>query len=260
MPASAQGCTRWGELGETLLFHAKLSAYLGAPTEFRLLNTPCAVGGGEFQVLRCGMGDPSAEVAAIEKMIRTDPTGQTPLCAQIQQVTRCIADEASRLRASGQRCLVTVASDGKATDGEIAEAMRSLHHLPVSTTVRLCTDNDDVVQYWNNIDEDLELDLDVLDDFCGEAREVAEGGNGWMTYGMHLHRLREWGITRKVLDLIDEAPLSASQMRESVLLIAGQQFAEALPEPVPSRWSEFESRVVTINQTLGRPFKLESLH
>ena len=46
-------------------------------------------------------------------------------------------------------------------------------------------------------------------------------GNEWLTYGAPLHRLREWGTSRKVFDLIDERPLDASQMREMVGLIAG---------------------------------------
>ena len=40
--------------------------------------------------------------------------------------------------------------------------------------------------------------MDVLDDLAGEAGEVAEGGNEWLTYGAPLHRLREWGTARKV--------------------------------------------------------------
>ena len=45
----------------------------------------------------------------------------------------------------------------------------------------------------------------------GEAGEVAEN-NSWITYGAPLHRLREWGTARKVLDLMDEGPLDAAQM------------------------------------------------
>jgi hypothetical protein len=189
-------CTRWGELADTIIWHAKLAAYLGAPTEFRLLNAP---GGGGSQVIHCGVGDPAAELAQVERMVRSDPSGRTPLCHQISQVVWRIKEEAAQLRAIGKKCVLLIASDGAATDGEIHVAMLPLRDLPVWTVVRLCTDDQTVVEYWNNIDEDLELDMDVLDDLCGEAREVSTGGNGWLTYGAPLHRLREWGSSRRVL-------------------------------------------------------------
>lgn len=36
--------------------------------------------------------------------------------------------------------------------------------------VRLCTDEDRIVEYWNNIDAQLEVDMDVLDDLSGRWR------------------------------------------------------------------------------------------
>jgi hypothetical protein len=248
-PAGREGlepCSRWGELGDAILWHATLAANLGAPTEFRLLNAPMAVGGGGYQVIQCGIAEPAAEIEQVKKMLRTDPVGRTPLCAQISQVVSRVREEEARLRTQGLRAVVVVASDGQATDGNVADAMRPFRELPVWTIVRLCTDEDSVVQYWNGIDEDLELDMDVLDDLSGEAGEVAQG-NCWLTYGASLHRLREWGTARKVLDLLDEAPLDAAQMSEMIKLVAGSE----VQLPNARDWPAFEAAITQINTNLG---------
>ena len=50
--------------------------------------------------------------------------------------------------------------------------MRPLKQLPVWVVIRLCTDEDKMVDYWNNIDSVIELNMDVIDDPLGEAREI----------------------------------------------------------------------------------------
>ena len=78
--------------------------------------------------------------------------------------------------------------------------------------LRLCTSETKVVEYWNNIDQQLELDIDVLDDQLGDARQVREH-NPWLTYAEPLHRLREFGASMKEMDIIDESTVSSEQMR-----------------------------------------------
>jgi hypothetical protein len=50
--------------------------------------------------------------------------------------------------------------------------MRPLKHLPVWVVIRLCTDEDKMVNYWNNVDSEIELNMDVIDDPLGEAKEI----------------------------------------------------------------------------------------
>ena len=52
--------------------------------------------------------------------------------------------------------------------------MRPLQQLPVWIVIRLCTDEDKMVDYWNKVDGEIELNMDVIDDHNGEAREIYE--------------------------------------------------------------------------------------
>lgn len=90
------GCTRWQELGDALRWHARMAAYMSAPTEFRFLNPPS----GGLQTMHCGTtADPESEIRALESVLACGPRGLTPLCAQIRQVCvwsyRCFAALAS---------------------------------------------------------------------------------------------------------------------------------------------------------------------
>jgi hypothetical protein len=60
--------------------------------------------------------------------------------------------------------------------------------------------------------------LDILDDIAGEAREIA-ANNRWLVYGEPLHRMREFGVTLKELDLLDEARLTQEQTYAVVKLM-----------------------------------------
>mmetsp|Transcript_12762 Transcript_12762/g.37994 ORF Transcript_12762/g.37994 Transcript_12762/m.37994 type:complete len:420 (-) Transcript_12762:41-1300(-) len=266
-------CSRWEELGASIGWHAKLAVELGAWTEFRMLNQP---GGSDQNVVvgtTVGSYDPQSaqELRAIEKLVYSQPTGRTPLCAQIGAVTQQIRARAAELRASGTKACVVIASDGEATDGDLKAALRPLHDLPVWVVIRLCTDDDRIVQYWNEIDEELELDMDVLDDLCGEAAEV-NGAQPWLTYqgcvdaagfdddsstrverrpraplergrgaptraegdaryASELHKLREWGTSVKVLDTLDEFPIDCSALPAFCEIILGKDACDGLPHP-----------------------------
>lgn len=197
-------CTRWAELSDSLKFHATLAETAQVPTEFRLLN-------GADPVM-VGLGDDMGEGLKFAMEVFDEaPAGQTPLCEHISCVIAAIRSLEADLRANNQKAAVIIATDGESTDGSVADAMRPLQHLPVVVIIRLCTDSAKIVSYWDEIDKELELEMDVLDDLVAESKSVAET-NGWITYGDALHKLREFGSPLKEMDHIDEGPLGSEEM------------------------------------------------
>lgn len=200
-------CSRWAELTTALQFHIDLAHAGLIPTQFRLLN------GGQPYAVGYDSRESTANVSTLKRLLADSPSGGTPLCRHIREVIEEIRAVEPQLRASGQKACVIIATDGESSDGNVHEALRPLKDMPAWVIVRLCTDSESIVKYWNDIDNILEMNLDILDDLGGEAEEVVEK-NPWLTYAEPLHRLREFGAALKELDLLDEGLLSREHMKK----------------------------------------------
>jgi len=230
-------CSRWSELVNSLTFYSHLAATANAPTEFRLLNM--------CEPIMIGASNDDKTLNAFLELLSESPGGQTPICAQIRDVIEKIRAIKDVLIQNGQKACVVIATDGEATDGDLIDAMRALEQLPVWVVVRLCTDEQKVVDYWNSIDSELELEMDVLDDLEGESEEVYENQKGWLNYDEKLHRFREFGAIVKELDLLDEALLSSDQMVVILKLLLPIELS--LPHP-EENWIGFLNAVNNANK------------
>ena len=115
--------------------------------------------------------------------------GVTPLAAATNLIAAQILPMVPSLMMKQERVCVVIATDGLPTDVGFEEALKRLQVLPVWVVVRLCTDQDEVIDYYNGLDAELEAPMEVLDDLLGEAHEVCQL-NRWLTYGSPMHTAR----------------------------------------------------------------------
>jgi len=155
--------------------------------------------------------------------------GGTPITQRLQEIGAMIRAEAANLASKDQIVYLTLATDGLPTNSRrqhdkqqmVQELKHMANTLPIQMVIRLCTDDAEVVEFYNRIDEEYELPLDILDDFQSEAQEIAAAGNGFFTYTPVLHRIREAGTLYKLLDAIDEQKFNALEVRKFVELLSG---------------------------------------
>jgi len=236
--------TRWEELRDVVLMHARLALGLHARVDFHLLNPPSHYGARQYISLggpEAGShGDGAATLRDLEVTMGTGPTGSTPLTESIVTIHSLVEGMAPSLRAAGSQAVVVLATDGLPNDpNTFVQALINLQRLGcVWVVVRLCTQSEEVLEYWNDLDRQLEAPLEVLDDAAGEAEEVRQA-NPWLTYGFPLHVVRESGIRHKLFDLMDEQAFIGSQVAEMCSLLFG---CGPLPNP-DADWIGFQERL-----------------
>lgn len=247
----AVSCTRWREIQETVTYHAQMAALLEAPTVFRMLNDPGAINGPQqFGVAEKGADGVDEDLSVALSTIRnTSPTGGTPLAQHIREVRDNLKEMQNDLVRNGHRVVLVLATDGLPTDeysqetskDDFVQTLRSLEGLPMWVVIRLCTDEEQVVNFYNSLDSQLELSLEVLDDFMDEAKEVNEH-NEWLNYGLPLHRCREMGYHDRLFDLLDERPLTKDELQDFLFLLLGEGKFDGIPD-AQADWKGFTKAV-----------------
>jgi len=219
------------------LEHARWNITLGVPCEFTLLNCVSRGGGPSVEgVDYVCFDDSKTDVQTLERLLQQNPPrGVTPLADRLAEIHRRIAAQAQELALQGQMVFLTIVTDGLPTsvdsgtstasdkDALIKQLRGIATKLPVQLVIRLCTNDDEVVRFYNEIDEEAEFPMDVLDDLNGEATEIAKAGNDWFVYTPLLHRIREAGTLCKLLDDIDERSFGKVEMQRFVQLMSPDQ-------------------------------------
>ena len=228
-----KNCTRWEELKECVTYHAHMAALLNAPTKFIWLNPPDHNRPQSYDVASLGRESLDNELEDLFHTLRfTYPSGVTPLARHLHDLHKMLLPRKESLLREGQQVMVCLATDGIPTDdkgvvatpGTYARAdfelalRRLMNDLPVWMVVRLCTNDDDVMRYYETLDGQLEFNLEVLDDYMDEAKEVNKY-NPWLTYGLPLHRCREMGYHDKLLDMLDERKLTLDEVSQFVRML-----------------------------------------
>jgi hypothetical protein len=233
-------CTRWNEIQETVEYHAQMAALINAPTVFRLLNDPGShIGPQEFGVADKGEAMISNDLqVAMQTMRNATPCGVTPLSQHIYEIKNRVEMMHSQLQ--GRKVAIILATDGLPSNptgvtdiyskNELVNALRSLEGLPVWIIIRLCTDDASVVEYYNSIDANLELSIEVLDNYTDEAKELYTK-NPWLNYTLPMHRMREFGCPNRLFDMLDERQLTISELREFCIFLFGVDKFDGVPLP-----------------------------
>jgi len=240
----SRSCTRWEEICAFAEDHARWNLAVGTPCEFMLLNSfgrganganVVPQEGRDFVCIDRSIGDDSAQLGSLDRLLKSNgPRGVTPMAERLEEIRLRLHAEAEELARRGQMVFLTIATDGLPTSPlsgqststdqqQMVSALRRLcAELPVQLVIRLCTDEDAIVQFYNKIDDELELPLDILDDFASEAKEISDNGNGWFTYTPVLHRIREAGTLCKLLDALDETRFTPRDARKMVELLSNE--------------------------------------
>ena len=148
-----------------------------------MLNDPKGPGPLELPIAQRDITDIFTEQKFIEHTLNQhEPIGFTPLTSRIMEVHDHVLPQAKRLRQNGEKCLLVLLTGGVPTDekgcasekarDDFVTAIEKLGELPVCFVLRLCTEDKEVVAFYQRLDAKFDFSLEVLDDHLAEAQEV----------------------------------------------------------------------------------------
>ena len=164
----------------------------------------------------------AAQKGELLRSLGPKPTLGTPLHLRLREIIKMVELVAPALRQRGHLAAVVIWTDGVPSNKKLfSAAVRELQALPTIVTVRLCTNSESVIEYYDRLDLSCatrtpapgttRATLDVVDDLVSEAREVLEV-HPWLTYAAPVHMMREFGIANTIFDKLDEHKMTPEQL------------------------------------------------
>lgn len=194
-------CTRFEEMLEGLSESFSICSRAGINSEFISLNN------GKITIKSGGNDNLEQDDRTFKSTFYT-PNGGTPLRKTLSD----LLDNIKRLPKDERKKLVLY-SDGESSDGDITNIIKEIQSYNTSITIRLCTDESQIIQYWEKIDKQLEIRLDIIESYTEEKTAVIKI-NKDLRYTNHIHRLRQFGIISNDFDRMDETKLTESQINK----------------------------------------------
>lgn len=229
-------CTRWVELGKRVSFHADLADILNVKTTFMFLNH---FQGDNIFVTGDKHKRKNNNIKLQETLVEMLPSGGTPLTARINDVRKAVEENLPSLR-EGQRISITIATDGIPSDDlgastklakdNFISALKALCHYPVWIVIRLCTLEEEVVEFYQDLNQMSDLPMDVLQDMKNESKLIRKH-NKFLNYSLPVHTMREAGNYSRTFDMLNERTLNLDELQELLPILVGYDNYAALPNP-----------------------------
>lgn len=131
--------------------------------------------------------------------------GNTPLDKITQEFHQFI----KKNNLENKKICYNIITDGEPNnrEGFERELRRCAKDYSVFLVINLCTDNENIISYYDDLDVKLGNEMsgiDVIDDLEGEAKQVRGCGNLFFVYSFNIHLSRMAGCHSVIADQMDE--------------------------------------------------------
>ena len=204
--------TRWEEATSKTRQIMEYNLSRGMTTRYYLLNPKNRkqwIEGVDYIELDPSSSELAGKKPILARMLSIDNIrGSTPLDMITNEFKRFL--DGAKL--SNETICYNLITDGEPNNKNLfRSSLQSLARThSVFIVVNLCTDEERVIEYYNELDTQIGNEisgLDVIDDLEGEQREVTKAGNDWFVYSFGIHLARMSGCYSVVGDGMDEGVL-----------------------------------------------------
>ena len=159
-----EGVSRWSELSQCIEFHSKMASRCWIPTKYWLINEPDNGIPKRFGLCWGNQDEVAGELEQVNKIMKDIQLDSkvNPLARQLHKIEKYLSKEAPRLESHDEYIGIIVCTQGVPTDErgnrgqdvikDFVKKLVSLSELPVKVVFRLCTNNEQVVDFYNTLD------------------------------------------------------------------------------------------------------------